>query len=170
MRKNLWALIVDTKIAERYYWHYIDRSKRYDRIVSGICLLTSAASISAWYVWKSIPGLWAFIAGAAQVVSTLKPLLPFAKRATAATYVQQDVQKLLIEMESAWNRYGDDASDKRIGELWENFSQKYRQIEERFAPPDLFPQNTRIHNIAQHEAQIYFFNHYGCESGREGGD
>lgn len=170
MRQKLWALIVDVKIAERYYWHYIGISKHYDHAISALCLFTSAASISTWYIWKVLPGFWAIIAATAQIISTFQPLFPFAKRVTAATYVQQDLQRLFLDMENAWDRYENGMSDKKVRELWTQFNQRYMDIENRFAPPELFPQKMKIHDKAQREAQTYFSLTYGCCSDTEGGD
>ncbi len=170
MRKRLWAQIVDVKIAERYYWHYVSVSKRWDKVISAITLFVSASSISAWYIWSKLPGVWAVLIGAAQLVSTFQPLFSFAKRASAATYVQQDLQKLLADMEKAWAEYERGLFEEAALELWYGFETKRREIEDRFAPPELFPQNMRIHDKAQKEAQTYFKTNYDYSEASTGGD
>lgn len=169
MSDKLWSLVVDIKIAERYYWHYINLSKRYDYVLSGLCLFASAASISAWYIWAKVPVLWAIILGAAQVVSTFKPLFPFARRMDAATYVQQDISALFIDIESEWGRCTEEVSRRQVAKLCAEYSRRLQQIEDRFAPPGLFPQNAKLHHLAQKEAQIYFLSHYNYQSSVEGG-
>ncbi len=170
MRNRLWALIVDVKIAERYYWHYISISKRYDKAISAMTLFASAASIYTWYIWEKFPVVWAIIAGTAQVISTFQPLFSFSKRVNAATYVQQDLQKLLIDMEDAWAHYEQGISDDQALAQLTAFKRRFAETEDRFAPPELFPQNRRIHDRAQKEAQAYFISNYEYSKADIGGD
>ena len=164
MRDKFWSMIVDFKVAEYYYTHYCTRSKRWSNLISAICFIASASSISAWCIWQQMPGLWAAILAVAQVVNVLKPLYPFDRRVNAANYLCQDIQTLLIDAEYAF-AYGvyEIPDDELKGEM-PDFLRRYAQIENRFSTADLFPHNHRVHNLAQSDASTYFEYKYGVSA------
>lgn len=160
MSDKFWYMIVDFKIAERYYYYYICDSKRWNNIVTGICLLTSAASIATWYIWKQVPALWAILIAGAQIVSVLKPLFPFSERLSAGRYIYQDVKKLVIEAESMWGSDGSDITDNKFRQYLSSFEKRYSDTEDRFSTPDLFPKKKALHDKAQQDAIKYFESRY----------
>lgn len=159
MSDKLWPLLVDFKIAERYYWYYIGDSKGRDDLISGICLLTSTASVSAWYIWKQFPLLWAVLIGLAQIISALKPLFPFYSRFMSARYIYQDISKLCIEAEHIWTTVNPGES-ATLEKYVTDFKRQYAEIESRFSTPDLFPIKTKLHTKAEKDANTYFSVHY----------
>lgn len=160
MREKFWSLIVDYKIAERYYVYYAINSRRWDDALSAICLLASAASISAWYVWNDLYIIWALILAASQVVGTLKPLFPFQDRLLAARYMRQDIAYTLIEMEGLFEIDGRRLSEDDFRPLLVKYSNKLEEIENRFSVPDLFPPKKNLHEKAQDEAAAHFTHRY----------
>lgn len=162
MSDKFWSMLVDFKIAERYYWYYTNDSRMRNDLVSGICLLTSATGISAWYIWKRFPILWAILIALAQIVSVLKPLFPFYSRLIAARYIYQDIAALCIDAEYIWITVDSSATEDLEKHLRE-FTKRYTDIENRFSTPDLFPAKPKLHANAQKDAATYFTVRYRTE-------
>ena len=160
MIDKYWSMYVDFKIAEYYFADYSVVSKRYDNIISAICLITSASCISGWYVWKEYSLIWAVIIGLSQIISILKPLFPFAKRVSSAEYLLQDLSTLLRLTDTTWGFDGSCISDDDFRFYIDDYSKHYSEIEMRFAPQSLFPRNPRLHDLAQKEAQTYFSSRF----------
>lgn len=162
MSNKFWSMLVDFKVAERYYWYYTNDSRKWDDLISGICLLTSATSISTWYIWNKFPVLWAILIALAQIVSVLKPLFPFYSRRIAARYIYQDISALCIEAEYIWGTVDSNANETLERHLLE-FTKRYADIENRFSTPDLFPAKPKLHAKAQKDATTYFTVRYQTE-------
>lgn len=156
MIDKYWNMYVDSKIAEYYYSRYSLVSKRWDSAISAFCLIASASSISAWYIWEQCPVLWAVILGISQVLAICKSLFPFARRVTAAEYILQDLGPLVREIDTAWGFDGSGISEQEFRHLIQEYESRRDVIENRFAPANLFPENLKIHAQAQESASKYF--------------
>lgn len=160
MREKFWAVIVDMKIAERYYWHYGQRSKFWNNIITGLCLIASGTSISAWYCWRMFPYIWAIILAISQIISVCKPLLPFSERLTACKYIGQDIEQMLVDLEYIWGATGSGISDDQFRNYVAEYEKKYIATENRFSKEGLFPQKMKLHQKAQDEAETFFKTRY----------
>lgn len=155
MLDKYWGMYVDFKIAEYYYTFYLHRSKHIEFCITAFCLLASASSISAWYIWSQLSNVWAVIIAAAQIISILKPAFPFAKRVSAAEYILQDLRPLLRDVDATWGYDGSLIPEKEIGAHIKQYEARYDAIEERFSSTELFPQNRNLHDRAQKNAAQY---------------
>ena len=164
MIDKFWNMYVDFKIAEYYYAGYSLASKRIDGAISAICLLASASSISAWYIWDKFPVIWIIIIGISQVLSVCKPLLPYAKRVSAAEYILQDLRPLIRDIDTKWGFDGSGISDEEFRQLIQTYEGKRDDIEGRFASSHLFPENLKIHDKAQKSAIQYFKSRFYVEA------
>ena len=164
MIDKYWNMYVDCKIAEYYYSRYSLVSKRWDTGISAFCLIASASSISAWYIWKQCPMIWAVIIGISQIVSICKSLFPFSHRVAAAEYILQDLGPLVREIDTTWGFDGCGISDSEFGRLIQKYESRRDDIENRFAPSNLFPENQRIHKRAQESAAKYFESRFHVDS------
>ena len=164
MREKFWEMIVNFKIAERYYWYYTCDSKKWNNVITGICLLTSASSISACYFWKQFPIIWAVIIAAAQVVSVCKPLFPFDNRLVSARYIYQDIVDLMVDVEDIWGVDGSEITESDFKSELSKYVRRYNDIENRFSKPDLFPAKKRLHDKAQRDAALYFRSRYNVKA------
>ena len=163
MIDKYWSMYIDQKIAEYYYSHYCVRSKKYDIVISAICLLASASCIYTWYIWKQHPLIWAFFIGASQIIMVLKPLFPYGKRVSSSKYLLQDLGALLRDVDNTWGFDGSGISDDKFRRAICEYEKRYDEIENRFAPQDLFPQNNSIHEQAQKDAKKYFNNRFNLK-------
>lgn len=166
LRDILWNQIQSIKTAERYYWHYTISSRRWDNLISGICMFTSAASIATWYVWQEFPLIWAVTLGVSQVVSVLRPLFPFQKRRSAGNYIVSEISKLYFDAEDLWYRlayYDDSSSDEEIREAAMSLMRRQSDIEMRYSNIDDFPVSKRIQRKAIEDVKVFLWDRFGTE-------
>lgn len=163
MLDKYWRMYVDFKIAEYYYSFYLHSSKRIEFGISAFCPLASTTSISAWCIWTQLSKLWAAIIAVAQAISILKPLFPFAKRVSAAEYILQEIRPLLRDVDATWGYDGSLIPNGEIGPYIKQYEARYDAIEERFSSTKLFPQNKKLHDMAQENAVQYLTNRFGID-------
>lgn len=163
MIDKYWNMYVDAKIAEYYYSRYSLVSKRWDTAISAFCLIASASSISAWYIWEQYPALWAVILGISQVMAVCKSLFPFSRRVTAAEYILQDLGPLVREIDTTWGFDGSGISEQEFRRLIQEYESRRDAIENRFAPANLFPANSKIHKQAQESASKYLESRFHAD-------
>jgi hypothetical protein len=103
---NLWEKDMDHRYQERY-WTQLKHLKTHifychfyalhtDKIDKGLNIflaLTSSGSIAAWAVVKDHAMLWACIIAASQIVTAIKPFLPYRQRAKALIALGDALQK-----------------------------------------------------------------------------
>lgn len=111
--------------------------------------------------------IWAVIIGISQIVSICKSLFPFSRRVTAAEYILQDLGPLVREIDTTWGFDGSGISDQEFRQLIQKYESRRDDIENRFAPTHLFPENQRIHQKAQESAKKYFESRFHVSSSVE---
>jgi len=164
MKEQFFSLYVDAKIAERYFCLYIDKSVKYDNIVSSILLLTSAATICSWAVWKIIPIFGAVIMASAQVLGALRPQFKYSARVSVAKFLIPEMEFLLDDFANTWDKIGitESISETEIWNLLCEYRKRFTEIKEKYASSELFPENKEIHDKAQNDAATYFSVKYNA--------
>lgn len=162
MRDQFFRLYIDIKVAERYYCRYTDRSVLWNNVITGFCLLTSAATICSWPIWSEAPIIWAIFLAGAQVLAVLRPLFKSAARLSAAKYLLPELSELIDNVTSTWHeiQYVRTFSEQEIYDATRKYRAEFTAICERFASSELFPEKEALHKAAQEDAKIYFAVQY----------
>lgn len=171
MRDELFSYYVEIGHTMYYYKHYFTLSKTIENCYTGFLLLTSALGIGTMSFWAKIPFVWAGIVFAAQVMQTLRPLMPFSKRADALRYIIQDYEQIFNEIWEVWFTVYDHEMEDENQELLKNRLLDWRKRErasvDRFASDLNFPFNKRADKKAREENERYFWYHYSVKTEEE---
>jgi hypothetical protein len=76
-QSRYWQEMYDLKSHSFYIEKYHQATEQMDRTINSCLAVASSSSIGAWALWKDYAYIWAFIIAASQVVTTLKPFLPY---------------------------------------------------------------------------------------------
>ncbi len=73
-----------------------------DRLIHMLIVLTSSGGVGGWLIWKEIPYVWAVMIGAAQLLSVVKPFLPFLKDQVNYAKTVQFYEELHLSYDKLW--------------------------------------------------------------------
>lgn len=171
MRDELFSYYVEMGHTMYYYKYYIMASKRMDNIYSGFLLLATAWGIGTMAFWEEIPAAWAVVVLLAQILQTIKPLMPFAKREEALRYISQDYVQIFNEIWELWFVvYGHEMEEENGDEIRRRILdwKKREQVSmDRFAPNLDFPFKKYVDKKARRDNEKYFWYHYSVKTEEE---
>lgn len=78
-----WNLLKELKVHVLYLQNYATNQYRLDRGVDIFLAVASSSSIAGWALWKDYQAVWAVVIALSQVVTAVKPLLPYKRRLAA---------------------------------------------------------------------------------------
>ena len=76
-QNRFWNQLKELKVHVFYLQNYAVSSGRYDQSINIFLAIASSSSIAAWALWKEYQFVWACIIAIAQVITAVKPLLPY---------------------------------------------------------------------------------------------
>lgn len=158
---SYWAKFLDAKIAEEYYFLYIHQSKVYLWVINAICMVTSFTGLVA-LLKDYLPNLLSsIIILLPQVISLFQPFYPFSDRLYAAKLIHSEYSKLALDAEKNINQYlYGSKSTQDFSKLIVSFQKTLSAVEEKYAPPDLFPRKKGLHKKAQENVTQYINTHF----------
>jgi hypothetical protein len=130
--------------------------ERYDRALKIVSAVSSSASIGAWAIWNTLSWVWGTIIAASQVLTAVKPYLPFEQRLKATGELASKFERLFLQFEATWQ-------DVAAGELREDqISDKLGKLKQ--LATDAFesciksplPQKAELRDRAAQVAEEYF--------------
>ena len=80
-------------------------SGRYARLkwwIDVFIAVAGSASIGAWAIWNKYPLIWGGIIAGSQVVTAIKPFIPYWKRAESLHQLRYDLESIFLEAERDW--------------------------------------------------------------------
>lgn len=166
MRTQVWDLLVNTKYDEIYAQLYRKRICFWDKVLSGVTLFASAASIAAWWIWSQYPVLYSIILGAAQLVQVFKPLFPFSSHLLSLRRYVPELKDLVIDIEKFWNRQGDFSGCKCANQLSE-LRKKRAAIDNKWFGDERFPDWESIKTESWKECRQYMASYGAITEGDE---
>ncbi len=161
MLREYWNEFLDIKVAEEYYFLYIHHSERRYWAINALGVLMSCTGIFTWISENLSPMQSSLIILAAQIICVLQPFYPFGERRYAATCIYQELRALALKAEQTINQVQFGSKDE--GELpsaLDELQRAFSSIESRFASPNLFPRNMRLHEAAQKNVAQELENHF----------
>ena len=95
-----WNLLKELKAQVAYLHAYAASDEFLDKSVNIFLAVTSSASIAGWALWNEYQLVWACIIAASQVVTAIKPFLPFRKRMKAVSDLNTQIQSIFLDAET----------------------------------------------------------------------
>jgi hypothetical protein len=133
-----------------------------ERIINIGLAIISTGSLGGFFLWDNAQILWATILVAAQVVTAIKPYLPYAKRSQEIENAIIELTIIYEEIEEKWNDiYSDKLDDDDINILYYQFCKKWDKADAKYLVNDSLPRNPKLITKAHEENELYFKNTFG---------
>ncbi len=161
MRIKYFNLYVQFKASSIFLHLLLKRYQFWNKFISGSLAVITSGSVTAWFVWKSVPLLWAVIVAVSQVVSIVKGYIPFLEYIAPLKYLLPELEKMLIEMDYKWeliNRaeYDDDSA---INDLIYSCDCQWSSMQNKYMP-GVSLANARLQAKADQSAIDFFSQRY----------
>ncbi len=96
---QFWKTLEELKHNVKYLELLSTRDETRNMWLNMILAITSCSSIAAWAIWQQYSIVWAIIIAAGQVITAIKPYLPFRKRFKAFFKILPEIYELFFETE-----------------------------------------------------------------------
>lgn len=165
MRDKYWAMYTELKHKEKYYLRYQIYAKRCNGIVNGICLFASGGGVLAWSEGRLFPLLCAFIILLAQITQAIKPLLPFSQQLISLKFLNPELSRLLIDVDSSWDKVtlideSNSAECEYVSNLIRDYEIEFDSLTSQFIGDTYFPIKKCCDKAAEEECRKYFKHRY----------
>lgn len=155
-QSRYWQEFVDLKRDALYIARYHRHVEALDWRLDLFTALTSSGSIAGWVVWRHFAIGWAVIIASSQVLTTVRPLLPYKARLKALSGLSSDLDGLAITAEADWFKVaGGLLTEQEIHDLtMALMRKKLAARSQRFGDASL-PERVRLLSRAEAEANQY---------------
>ena len=135
-------------------------SKR-KRWLSVFLAILSSGSLGGWVIWRELALMWTTIIVISQVLTVVRPYVPYNKYVKKCRHHGADCEKLLKKMEGIFpiiNTYN--MESKEIEIEWIEHRRKYENSERyRFSSVE-FPIDEKLNIKAEENSENYFNKYY----------
>jgi hypothetical protein len=160
-QQRYWNHLKELKTHVIYLHNYAAQSEWWDKAINIFLAITSSSSIAAWAVWQKYDLLWAFIIALSQVVTAVKPFLPYRQRLKAISALNDKIQEISLKSEKNWYGVAEgELTEKEIHELCIALKNESLIAEIKFLKNLILPKKENLLKRAEKEADIYLKNNY----------
>lgn len=123
--------------------------------------VTSSTSIGLWVVWKEHAMVWAAIIAGSQVVTAVRPFLPYKQRVTVIAEFTDAIQSIALESEKHWYQVAEGIwTEQEIHDKYIELATKVQKAEQKCLRSVLLPLKRKLLALAEVEADKYLRAHY----------
>jgi hypothetical protein len=156
-----WNLLKELKVHVIYLHLYISKDEKVDRIIDIFLAILSSTSIAAWAVWQQYPMVWAGLIAVSQIITAIKPFLPYKTRIKLLSELNDQIQILSLECEKGWFDVSEGVlTNREIHAKRMEFKNKTAKAERTVLNSTTFPKNDRLLKMAEQEADKYFSSNF----------
>ena len=160
-QQKYWSLLRELKTHVIYLHNYAARSEWWDKAINIFLAITSSSSIAAWAIWQKYQLLWAVIIALSQVVTAIKPFLPFKQRLKPISDLNDQIQDISLDCERHWFSVAEgELTEKEIHDLYISLKDKSLKAEKKALKDLVLPKKKKILQKAEIEAEQYLVNTY----------
>lgn len=163
-QNRYWSQLREIKTHVIYLHKYAAQSEWWDKAINIFLAITSSSSIAAWAIWQKYQIIWAIIIASSQVVTAIKPFLPYKQRIKAISDLNDRLQDISLNCERNWFAVAEgNLTEEEIHNLYIEIKNDSLEAEKKYLKSIILPKNRRILRIAETEADIYLRNTYHSE-------
>ena len=163
-QQRFWSLLVETRVHVYYLSHYTSKSEWWDKAVNIFLAITSSGSIAAWAIWQEFTWVWPVLIAGSQVVSAVKPFLPYNQRRKMASALADSFQSIALQVEAAWFSVAEGRLDEEaIHKETIRLRGLLLDAERKNLDGEVLPKNEKLMQAAESDASQYFCTHYPSE-------
>tara|TARA_B100001109_G_scaffold254581_2_gene254767 strand:- start:143797 stop:144297 length:501 start_codon:yes stop_codon:yes gene_type:complete len=156
-----WNLLKELKAQVAYLHAYAASDEFLDKSVNIFLAVTSSASIAGWALWNEYQLVWACIIAASQVVTAIKPFLPFRKRMKAVSDLNTQIQSIFLDAETGWYRVSEGClTEEEIHQETVRLKGRVLSAEGSTLNGLVLPRKRTLKELAEKSADEYFTVNY----------
>lgn len=160
-QQRYWSMLVEARVHVSYLHHYAANSEWRDKAVNIFLAVTSSSSIAAWAIWREFTWVWPALIAGSQVVSAVKPFLPYNQQRKAVVALADAYQSICLQIENLWFSVAEGLfTDEKIHEETIRFRGLLLDAERMAMDGTILPRNPKLMSLAEVDARKYFANHY----------
>ena len=160
-QQRYWNQLKELKTHVIYLHYYAARSEKWDKSVNIFLAVTSSSSIAAWAIWQQYQIVWAVIIALSQIVTAVKPFLPYRQRVKAISELNDKIQEIYLKCEKGWFSVAEgELTDKEIHDYFISLRDKAVTAERRYFKNTILPKNKSMLRLAEKEAELYLSQNY----------
>jgi len=152
MKQQFWDMYNDFIKYKHYFQLYNKKSTIIDRMLSIGIALISSASVASWLIWQNWTIIWAVIIGVSNILSIIKPYLPYEKRLSSIRYLLPSLRNLINDAGYYYNSIDlkqPNITEEEINDHIKRYKQTYIELENKFIDNSIFPYNEKINSKAE---------------------
>ncbi|MPM63545.1 hypothetical protein SDC9_110425 [bioreactor metagenome] len=144
-----------------YLDEYTDDSYKWDKRINIFLAITSSSSIAAWAIWNKYGFVWALLIALSQVVTAIKPQLPFSKRLETLCKISNQLQILFNKADYNWYKVSNgELAEEQINDLLFELKKQYIDTIGKTLEADPLPENGQFKAVADTKTEKYFQDTY----------
>ena len=156
-----WNQLKEFKTHVLYLHNYASHSEWWDKAINIFLAITSSSSIAAWAIWQQYQIVWAVIIALSQVVTAVKPFLPFKIRLKAIADLNDRIQEISLECEKGWFAVAEgELTEKEIHEDCINLRNDALTAEKKCLKNIVLPKKKKLLERAEQDADLYLTKNY----------
>lgn len=164
-QNRYWSELREIKTHVIYLQKYAAHSDWWDKTINIFLAITSSSSIAAWAIWQKHSMIWAVIIALSQVITAIKPLLPFKQRLKMLNDFSDMLQEISLKCEKNWFNVAEGKlSEEEIHELYIGVKTQSIEAEHKCLKNIVLPKNKKILKEAEVEADLYLHKTYHGEN------
>jgi hypothetical protein len=163
MKKKIWATLNNVQFKGYCLDLLIDKFQKIDRNINIYLAIASSGSIAAWAIWDQFPMVWGIIIASTQVITVVKPYIPYFKYVKELKGKLLKIENLNIELERLWYYY----TNKKISD--EEIEARYFELKKEITEVLNFQDDTiltvtdEIEEKANNKMRIFLKTNYNLE-------
>lgn len=162
-QSRYWSQLKEFKTHVFYLQGYAAHSDWWDKAINIFLAITSSSSIAAWAIWQEYSMIWAAIIAVSQIITAVKPFLPYKQRIKAVTELNDKLQEISLNCERNWFNVAEGKlTEEEIHNLYISLKNDSLDAEKKFLKGIVLPKNDKILREAEKEANLYLTNTYHC--------
>lgn len=163
MEAIVWKELCDLKFKGYYIALLIEKYQKRERTLNIILAIASSGSIAAWAVWQELPFMWGGIIALSQIITVIKPYLPYAKYVKELNPKCTKVDYLNLEFQMLFYRIQEDKiNEESAEEVYQKLSEETLKVL-NFSDELILSSDKNIERGANTKMYYFLKTKYNCE-------
>ncbi len=156
-----WAITTEFKTHCYYIHEYLVSSEKCERRINIFLAITSCSSIAGWAIWSDFSVVWASIIAISQVITAIRPYLPFNARIKPLRELSYSFEDLFLEYENLCYKISKgELTEDEIHEHRMDLSKRKNDSWRKIIGDLTLPHKDSLHELSKQLAKTYFTTHY----------
>jgi hypothetical protein len=161
MQIRYWKYMVQLKAWLFYIDIYVDHSYKWDKRINIYLAITSSSSIAAWAIWNQCGFIWGLLIALSQVITAVKPHLPFGKRLESLGKISNQLQVLFNQADYEWYKVSNgELTEGEINEKLHDLKKQYAKTVGKALETAPLPENEQFRELADAKTDKFFQDTY----------